>query len=48
MYARDGGLDRFEDIERAEQSKEVEYSSELAFTSDDDGQAIAEFPLELE
>src|ERR1700734_2948524 len=38
LEARDGGLDRFEDIKRTEQSKEVENSSELGFSTDDNSE----------
>jgi hypothetical protein len=48
LEARDGGLDRFEDIKRTEQSKEVENSSELGFSTDDNSEAIAESLLKLE
>jgi hypothetical protein len=48
MYTRDGGLDRLEDVKLAEQTKEVENSSELGSSSNDDGEAIAEFLFKLE
>jgi hypothetical protein len=47
MYTRDGGLDRLEDVKLAEQTKEVENSSELGSSSNDDGEAIAEFLFKL-